>query len=149
MTNQPFDFSSLDVAAASEVPFEFELTHPDSKAGLGVFISVIGTEGATFQGYLRREGNEARKRNFAKQRKGGDDTPATIEQDEAAMLSALVVCMTGWRTVIKDVSKPVIYNAGKELEFTPDNALAWLTQYKWVRAQVNEMTGELSNFIKD
>ena len=147
--NQPFDFSTMDLAAASEVPFEFELTNPNTKNGLGVFVSVIGSEGVTFQAYLRSEANEARKRNFAKARKGGNDAPVTVEEEEDAMLRALVVCMKGWRTVRGDVSKPVIYIAGKELEFTPDNALAWLRQFKWVRAQVNDTTGELANFIKD
>lgn len=148
MTKTAFDFASLDIATAAEQPFEFELKHPTEGNGLGVFVSVIGSESATFQAYLRREGNAARLRNFERQRKGGDDKPMTVEAEEEALIRALATCMTAWRTVIGGTSKPVIVWDGKELEFTQDNAAAWLTRFKFVRGQVNEATGELGNFIK-
>lgn len=148
-TNPPgFDFDSLDLAVAAETPFEFELTHPESKEGLGVFVSVIGSESETFQAYIRREANAARLKAFQRQRKGGEDKPTTIEEEEAAIIEALATCVKGWRTVIDGESKPVIKWGDAELPFSHDNVVKWLTRFKFVRAQVNEATGELGNFIK-
>lgn len=148
-TNPPgFDFDSLDLAVASETPFEFELVHPESKQGLGVFVSVIGSESETFQAYIRREANAQRLKNFQRQRKGGDDKPTTIEEEEAALIEALAVCVKGWRTVINGESKPVIVWAGVELPFGRELAVKWLAKFKFIRAQVNEATGDLGNFIK-
>ena len=139
----PFDFTTLDIATAAEVPFEFELEHPESKEGHGVFLSVIGAESGTFQGHLKQEGNRARKRAFEGQRKGKNAEPPTVEEDEEAVLKALAICIKGWRTG----TEPVIVWGADRLECTPDNAFRWLKHFRWVREQVNKATGELTNFL--
>jgi hypothetical protein len=63
------DFDSLDTAAASEQPYEFELTHPSTKEGLGVFVSVVGPESAEFKNRVRREVNRNRRREFEAKRR--------------------------------------------------------------------------------
>jgi len=143
------DFDSLDLATASEKPFELELKHPQTSNGLGVFVSVIGSESNTFQTYLRREANAARLRNFERTRKGDGDKPMTVEEEEKAMVGALAVCLTGWRTVKDGKSVPTVTWGGKEYEFTQEAAVEWLRKFKWVRGQINEATGDLANFIKD
>lgn len=147
MTNA-FNFADLDLAEKAEVPFEFELEHPETKDGLGVFVSVIGAESDTFLAYVRQEGNKARKRAFAAQRKGKqDDEPSTMEEDEDAILRAVAVCIVGWRTVREGASEPVIHWGGERIECNHANAVKWLRKFRWVREQVNKATGDLANFL--
>jgi hypothetical protein len=145
MTDQAFDFAALDLASACDTPHEFELKHPQTGDGLGVFISVVGAESATFQAYVRAEGNKARRKQFASR---GKDEPVMVEEEEDTLLRAVVACVTGWRTVIDGESAPVIVWAGRKLEFTADTALKWLKQFRWAAQQINAATADLGNFIK-
>lgn len=147
--SKAFDFDALDIATAADSPFELELVHPESKEGLGVFISVLGAEGDTFQRYLREENNRTRRKTFEAQRRGKPEEPSTAEEDEDRILRAIAVCITGWRTVVEGKSEPVIVWSGRKIEFSRDNAIAWMRKFRWVRAQINEATAELRNFIKD
>ena len=139
-----FDFGALDLGAKAETPFEFEIHHPETKEGLGVFVSVIGQESETFLRYVRDEGNAARRRAFEAQRRGKVDEPQTIEQEEESLLKALAVCVVAWRTG----SKPVIVDGGEELECSRVNVVRWLSKYRWVRAQVQAASGDIGNFTK-
>lgn len=144
-----FDFDELDLEALCDQPFEFEIVHPDSEEGLGVFVSVVGSQSATYQKFLREEQNKQRKDAFEAQRKGTDtEKPRAVEDDEDTLCRAVAASMKGWRSVIDGESKPVIMWGGKGLEFTAHNAVLWLKKFRWVRAQVNKQTGELGNFIK-
>jgi len=145
--NEPkaFDFDELDIGAKADVPFELELVHPETRAGLGVFIAVVGSDGDTFQAYLREEDNRERRRAF--DRRGKPDEPDTAEQREDRMLRALAACMKGWRTVIDGNSEAVIYWSGRKIEFSRDNAIKWMAKFRWVRGQINEATGNLQNFL--
>lgn len=144
-----FDFDELDLEALCDQPFEFELVHPQTEEGLGVFISVVGSESATFQKFLRAEQNRARKEAFEAQKKGGDaEKPKPVEDDEETICRAVAAAMTGWRTEINGESKPVINWGGKGLEFNQHNAVLWLRKFKWARLQINRQTGDLGNFIK-
>ena len=144
-TAPPFDFDALDLAAAAETPFEFEMNHPDTGAGLGVFVSVIGAESETFQQYLRAEANALRLKAY--RQRGKPDVPPTIEEEEETGLRALSACVKAWRTVIDGKSEPAIFIAGKRMEFGADNVLLWLRKFRWVRGQINEETASLANFV--
>ena len=149
-TAKPFDFADLDLEVICDQPFEFELTRPDTDEPLGVFISVVGSDSATFQKYLRDEQNRARKKAFESDRKGNKaDGPTPIEEDEETLIRAVAACITGWRTVINGESKPVVRWDGKDIEFSQANAVQWMRKFKWVRPQINRQTGDLGNFIKD
>jgi hypothetical protein len=110
-----------------------------------VFVSVVGAESATFQKYVREEGNRARRRQFKNR---GKDEPTLIEEEEETLLKAVVACMTGWRTVTDGESEPVIIWDKRKLEFSADTALKWIKQFRWVGQQVNAATADLGNFIK-
>lgn len=142
------DFASLDLAVVTEQPHEFELLHPETKEGLGVFVSVIGSESETFQSYMREKANAARLKAFGQQRRGKPDEPATVEAEEDMVIDAIATCMTGWRTVTEGKSAPVIVWGADRLEFSKANAAKWLKHFRWVRLQVNEATADLANFIK-
>lgn len=147
MTNAAFNFQSLDLAAAAEKPHEFEVTHPESGEGLGVFLSVIGMESATFQRYVRDEGNRARERAFKERSK--DAKPLTIDEEEDALIRALAVCVVGWRTEIDGKSEPVVLWGADKLECNRDNAAKVLRQFRWMREQVNAAASDIGNFIAD
>lgn len=142
-----FDFATLDLAQACDKPYEFELENPVTGDGLGVFVSVVGAESATFQAFVRTEGNKARKRRMEAERRGKDD-PLLIEDEEAALVSAVAACMTSWRTVVDGKSEPVIVWGERRLEFTPDNARDVLRKFRWMIPQINKATGDLTHFIK-
>jgi hypothetical protein len=142
------DFAALDLSVACEKPFEFEITHPESRKGLGVFVSVIGSESETFRTYIREKANAAQLAGFAKQRRGKRDEPMSVEEQEEAVIDAIATCMTGWRTETDGKSEPVIVWGKDKLEFSKPNACKWLQAFPWVRAQVNDATADLGNFIE-
>jgi hypothetical protein len=143
------DFDSLDTAAASEQPYEFELTHPSTKEGLGVFVSVVGPESAEFKNRVRREVNRNRRREFEAKRKGKEAEPSTLEEDEAFSISLVADLVKGWRTVTNGTSEPVVIWKGEKLEFNEANLTRWLTHFSWVRKQIDDASGELENFLKN
>lgn len=153
MTKQtPFDFAALDIASAADKPHEFELvfppTHPREGEGLGVFVSVIGAESATFQRFIREEANRVQEEQWRKRRSNKPEPPMSIEEQEAKITDAIARAVTGWRTVIDGKSEPVIYENGQALEFSHANAVKWMTRYPFVRDQINKATADLSNFIR-
>lgn len=149
-TAKAFDFSALDLKALTDKPVEIELVHPDpdNREPLGVFVSVVGSESETFQRFVREKSNAARLKAFQDNRKKGAPQPPTYEEEETALLEAIAACVTGWRTIIDGQSEPVILWGERRLEFTPANALEVLRQFRWMCGQINDATGDLSNFIK-
>lgn len=139
-----FDLADLDLAEKAETPFEFELEHPETKDGLGVFISVIGSESRTFLDYVRQEGNRARRRAFEAQRKGKAEEPMTVEDEESAILNAVAVCVVAWRTG----AEPYLTVRGEKLECTRDNVVKVLRSFRWMRDQINKATGDVGNFLR-
>lgn len=149
---QAFDFSALDIASAADQPHEFELvfppTHPNEGEGIGVFVSVIGAESATFQRFIREEANRMQDEQWRKRRTNKPEPPMSIEEQETKITEAIAHAVTGWRTVIDGKSEPVIYDAGNPIEFSRPACVQWLLKYSWVRDQINKATADLSNFIK-
>ena len=142
-----FDFADLDISKAGDRPFEFEINHPQTEKGLGVFVSVVGAESNTFQSYMREEANKVREDAWRKRNSKKADEMMTVEREEDFILAAIAHCMTGWRTEIEGKSEPIIFIAGERMEFNQANAVRWLKQFRWVRQQVNDATADLSNFI--
>lgn len=137
-TPKKFDFAALDYGSACEVPYEFEITHPDTGEGLNAFISVIGTESGAFKNAVRKMANARRLREFENERKG-KNAPVLIEEDEKATLDLVCACVVGWRNIIV---------GGKELEFNTDNLRSFLTQFDWVRGQIDKASTDMGNFTK-
>lgn len=141
------DFANLDLGKLAEQPHEIELVHPENGAGLGVFVSIIGSESETFQSYMRDKANEALRKSFRQQRRAKDE-PQTVEEQEELILDAIATCMTGWRTVKDGKNEPVIVWGEDKLEFNKANAIRVLKHFRWMRTQVNDATADLGNFIK-
>ena len=142
------DFDTLDTAAASEKPYEFELVHPNTKAPLGVYVSVVGPESDAFKAKIRKEINRERQREFQAQRNPSKAAgPQTIEEDEAFSVSLLSDLVKGWRTVKDGKSEPVIYWKGEKFPFNAENLTRWLTHFPWVRVQINDAASDIGNFL--
>lgn len=144
---QAFDFDALDLARETNNPVEIEIVHPATEKGLGVFVSVVGAESEKFQTYMRAEVNKARQDAYLKRNRKAD-APVPFEEEEATITRAIAACITAWRTVVDGKSEPAIFNKGERIEFSEAAALKWLTQYPWVRKQINDATADLLNFIK-
>lgn len=144
--SKAFDFGSANLGKIADEAQELELLFDE--APIGVFVSVRGFEGETFKNYARKEANLARRRVFEAERKGKGATVRTLEDDEDAGIRLTAMLLTGWRTETGGKSKPAIYDNGQELEFSPENAEAWLRSYPWVIPQINEFAGEIANFTK-
>lgn len=143
------DFGSLDTAAAAETPYEFELVHPVTKAPLGVFVSVLGGDSHARKAFVRAQINADRRAEFEAQRKGKPREPRTIEQDEADTVDMLAHTVVAWRTDVDGKSEPVIHWQGEKLEFSDANLRKWLAQFPWARAQINEASDDVGNFLKN
>lgn len=136
------DLASLSTKEACERAYELELRHPVSNEALGVFISVLGSESATFQGHVRRRANENLSKQFRNQRRGKDAEAPTVEVAEKESIALLAACTTGWRTG----DAPTVTHGGKALECSEANA-KFLYAERWIREQVDEAIGDLGNFM--
>lgn len=140
---EPLDLASLSAQKACETPFEFELKHPVTEEGLGVFISVVGTESEAFKAHTRKKANAALARQFKNQRRSRDEAAPTVEQAEKDGIDLVVACTVGWRTG----ETPKITHAGKALEFSESNA-RFIYAERWIRDQAAEAIGDLGNFMQ-
>jgi hypothetical protein len=71
-------------------------------------------------------------------KKTGATTP-TAEQIEAENMTMLCRAILGWRSLVL---------GGEELLYTPDNVRMLLTDYPWVKDQIDEEISDRGNFIK-
>lgn len=139
------DLATLDLAAACDAPFEFELTHPKTGDGVGVFFSIVGHESASFQTYLREQANKARRKMIDRRK----DEIMTVEAETDLLVDAVVAYVKGWRTVLDGKSKPIVLLGGEELEFSEGNARRLLGNpgFAWAVRQISEKASDLGNFI--
>lgn len=143
---KPFNFAEANLAKITDEPQELELLFNGDP--IGVFVSVRGFQSETFRVHARREANAARKRAFEAERKGKAAPVRTLEDDEDVSVRLTLDLLTGWRTEIDGKSKPVIYENGREIEFSREAAETWLRTYDWVIPQINEFASEIGNFTK-
>jgi hypothetical protein len=125
-----FDLKSLMPSQSSEI----ELRHPVTKEGLGMYVTISGKDSESWQAAQRTRMNS--RLNEAK--KTGATTP-TAEQIEAENMTMLCRAILGWRSLVL---------GGEELLYTPDNVRMLLTDYPWVKDQIDEEISDRGNFIK-
>lgn len=131
------DLNTLDLQAQADAGFTLELLHPiDNTVLPGMTIRIRGDKSKTVEVYERKRIKEIQKRE--KVRKGkNQDTDFSIEELEEMAVEAAVVRVMGWSGFLKDE---------QIVEFTPENAAAVFTKYKWIRDQVREAAEDLDNF---
>lgn len=133
------DLSALDTISACNKPFEFELVHPVSRIGLGVFWSVLGKDSDVYRGRIRAMADENLRRANA-----GMPGETSLSKLERKNIDTLVAATTGWRG---PKGEGVVTLNGKDLKFTPENVRTVLTDLPAVRDQVQEAVNNLGNFI--
>lgn len=133
------DLKSLDTAVACSNGAEIELEHPVTEAGLGQFISILGSDSKEFQNYMTRVGNEARRKEFAAKRKGKIVEPETVEASKAEATALLVAMTTGWRGIE--------YDGVVDWPFNATNAAKLYDELVFVRRQVDAAIVDLENFM--
>lgn len=149
------DLSELDTGAACDAGAEIEILHPKTRAGTGIFITVLGKDSEVFQEHQKHRLNERLRRDANNERRGKPADPPTAEEIEAKAIETLVLCTTGWRTEIpvKDgkkgevENKPCLLYKGEELAFNVANAKRVYTEILEIRRQVDNAIGDLENFM--
>ncbi len=125
--------SDLNLTKKCETAFEFELVDESSGKGKGVFLSVIGSQSASFQEWIRGVQNTRKARN-AMAAKRGKEIEETAEDEQEFLALATAKRIVAWR--------------GIDEPFTPALALQLATHNVEVRNQVITASNDLSNFTK-
>jgi hypothetical protein len=137
-----FDLDSLDTTAASGKGATLHLVHPTSREPLmtpaseesparAVSITLMGLESEKAEAFQREIQRKRLKRGASKK-------PITPEQLEAEAINLLAELTLGWDGIGK---------SGADLECTPANVRMVYKERKWIRDQVDEFVGDLSNFL--
>jgi hypothetical protein len=150
------NLASLDLAEASEVVFDLELTNPANDEPLGIFVQLIGLQSDAVRGAIRKNTNEILKRDFEAQRKGGAKPP-TAEDGERRGAETLAAGTVGWFTKEPDPKPGAPDKIEQGLPFGDARILFSTSEaiklyanpgYAWLRAQVDKGIGETSNFLR-
>lgn len=137
-----FDLDSLDTTAASSKGATLFLVHPTTREPLmtpatddaparPVSITLMGLESEKAEAFQREVQRKRLKRGASKK-------PITPEQLEAEAINLLAEVTLAWDGIGK---------GGEDLECTPANVKMIYKDRKWVRDQVDEFVGDLSNFL--
>jgi hypothetical protein len=132
------DLAALDTVSACNKPQEFELVHPVSRLGLGVFFTVVGKDSDVYRNRIRALADENLRRANA-----GLPGDTSLSKLEAKNIDTLVACITGWRSE----ADGVVRLNGDELKFTTDNVRKVLTDLPPAREQVQEAVNDLGKFL--
>lgn len=133
------DLSALDTISACNKPHEFELVHPVSRTGLGIFWSVVGKDSDVYRNAIRALADENLRRANA-----GLPGDTSLSKIEAKNINTLTAASTGWRS---DKGDSVVTLNGEDLKFTPENVRRVLTDLPAAREQVQEAVNNLGNFL--
>lgn len=116
----------------------FELLHPITNEGTGVFIDVVSAKSDQAQKFIAKQMRIAQKQEFenARTRK-----PKFKELDEVRTetIELALSRMVGWENVQ--------WGEKKELPFTPENAQMLLEKCDWIIEQVLEQSNDLGKFL--
>lgn len=134
-----FDLSALDTVAACNKPFEFEIKHPVSGIGIGIFISVVGKDSDAYRSRVRAMADDQLRRSAM----GKSASDVSLDKLEAKNIDALVAATVGWRTAD---GSPMELD-GEALEFSNANVRAVYSRLHPIREQVSEAIAELGNFM--
>jgi hypothetical protein len=136
--SEPIDLASLDTISGANAGYELELRHPATKAPLGIFITVLGSDSDTFKELMHDRVNDAIRKG-ALVRQGKDPEIKSSEQLDQEELELLAACTIGFRNIKLD---------GKILEFSKKNAYDLYRRMPWIKDQVNKAIANVENFIK-
>jgi hypothetical protein len=144
------DLKKLDTVAGSNEGFELQLHDPATLAPLGIFIEVLGQDGAEF----RKVQSEQNKQRIAKMTKSGvfRAGAATAGEMESDMVEVLAACTKSWRDETEEAEEAgtsdKITVGGEAIACTRAAAAKLYTDYPWIREQVAAAVTDRANFLR-
>lgn len=121
------DLSSFDSITAAEAGVEFEIVHPITRRGTGMFVTLRGTDSKIYWSAMEQHAQQARARG---------KTVLSIEDVRAQWADVLARCTVSWRG---------IEQGGTPLPCTFENARAMYSDYPfildWARSCIEERSG--------
>lgn len=130
------ELSNLNLSAAAEQGYTFNLTHPVTGEQLDGVVKVRGDKSKVVQSFARNRIRAMQLREKVQKGKN-KDTDLTIEELEDMAIESAIVRVITWSNVKLD---------GEEIPFTKENAEMVLRDYDWIRQQIQEHAEDLSNF---
>ncbi len=141
------DLDSVDVSKAAEAGYEFEVTHPDSGEGIGVFITVRGEEAQS----IRISGIRAASEAIIKDRMKGESKLKKSAEQQIAELEADMLETVNEKSPEKAAQRVIAWRgvkrAGVEVPCTEDNCIEFFTKLPFAQVQVFEQSRKLGNFF--
>jgi hypothetical protein len=137
----------LSTALASDQGIDVEFHHPASGEPIGMVWHVLGSDS---QDYLDAERKVHNRQVEHGKRTRDFSAGLTHEQQEAARIDKMAVCVKSWKEKAGDGWKPTLeYEPGVELECTTENVRKILKDrgFFWLRAQVQEAMDRPANFL--
>lgn len=133
-----FDLSNIDTPATSEAGLEIELDYNGQKTGW--FVTVRGEHAPSVKRWQLGVGNKFRLKEWQDKRKGKNDTPAPMtEEDMELGLRAAVARIAGFRGVVF---------SGQPFDFSEANAYELVRRHPPFADQVLEFSNDIGNFTK-
>lgn len=130
--------ADLNPEVKADKGHEFEIMADGDPTGM--FLTVVGKESTVWKAMVRKQANDARRREFERLRKGKPEEPTTVEQDIDASIPLYASCVIGWRNVEIEAGEG-------EAPFTPEN-VDRLLRYDFVRVQVEREILGLADFTR-
>ncbi len=126
-----FDLSEFsDLSAKQEEGFDVEITHPKTGEHIGAVIRVAGPDSKrvrTARAIVVNERIEQKIKKLSADR---------MEEESNRITAASIISWSG------------IQVAGKEFEYNKQNAFRLMTNYPFIREQLDAFVGDRANFIK-
>jgi hypothetical protein len=132
-----FDVETLDVAAACEAGYEFELVNPHTQEPLGAFVTVRGFDSAVITQHLALRTRDDAQRAAQARRRGQEPPALAPDELEARGRELAVLATKGWR---------LFRRGGADLPFSAEAARELYQRRIWIATQVLDQARDLGNF---
>lgn len=141
------DLDAVDVSKSAEAGFEFEVEHPDSGEGIGVFITVRGEEAQS----IRLSGIRAASESIIRDRMKGESKQKKSAEQQIAELEAELTETINEKTPEKAAQRVIAWRgvkrAGVDVPCNEANCIELFNKLPFIQVQVFEQSRKLGNFF--
>lgn len=134
-TGSPVQFDVGNLEVAEDATTEIEIFDPNSKRGIGVFITLYSKD----SGVARKIARKQQDRRLTQMKRGRGGISLTAEEIESEALDMLVGCTKTWRPMVR---------RGKPFDFSPENARDLYESSAVIREQVDDAINDRALFLK-